>query len=325
MKIVATMPVRNEAWVLGLTLRAALMWCDEVIVLDHASDDDTWRVYNDILKTERCYVGFSRVPELAWDEMEHRQSLLEFARGRHATHIAILDADELVTGNLLPGIRAYVEATPPGHTLDLPQINLRGAVDRMHTSGIWAQAHTATAFRDCPSYSWQTDKGYQHHHRSPYGLPGHGYRPVKREHGGLFHLQMLDERRLRAKQLLYCLNDALNLKRGIVGGKRDTPEKIRAYYSLAVYGFEPKHIPPAAPPQSFAECWSRANADILAPVPSSWWEPYAHLMQHLRPSVEPWQLAECKRIVGEYPGILKGLDTFGLDVAITAGMSEATR
>jgi hypothetical protein len=48
-------------------------------------------------------------------------------------------------------------------------------------------------------------------------------------------------------------------------------------------------------------------------------------MQHLRPSVEPWQLAECKRIVGEYPGILKGLDTFGLDVAITAGMSEATR
>ena len=26
MKIVATMPVRNEAWVLGLTLRAALMW-----------------------------------------------------------------------------------------------------------------------------------------------------------------------------------------------------------------------------------------------------------------------------------------------------------
>jgi glycosyltransferase involved in cell wall biosynthesis len=303
MKIVATMPVRNEAWVLGLTLRAALMWCDEVIVLDHASTDCSRLIVREAMaENHDGQVLLIEEPPPAWDEMAHRQLLLDCARARGATHIAILDADELVTGNLLPGIRAYVEATPPGHTLDLPQINLRGAVDRMHTSGIWAQAHTATAFRDRPSYSWQTDKGYQHHHRSPYGLPGHGYRPVKREHGGLFHLQMLDERRLRAKQLLYCLNDALNLKRGIVGGKRDTPEKIRAYYSDAVYG-----------------------GDKLAPVPASWWEPYTHLMQHLRPSEEPWQLAECKRIAGEHPGILKGLDTFGLDVAITAGMSEATR
>ena len=35
------MPVRNEAWCLGLTARAALKWCDELVILDHASNDAT--------------------------------------------------------------------------------------------------------------------------------------------------------------------------------------------------------------------------------------------------------------------------------------------
>lgn len=40
-KLICTIPVRNEAWCLGLTLRAVLMWCDEVIVLLHCCTDAT--------------------------------------------------------------------------------------------------------------------------------------------------------------------------------------------------------------------------------------------------------------------------------------------
>ncbi|HXO41397.1 MAG TPA: glycosyltransferase, partial [Thermoanaerobaculia bacterium] len=41
MKLVGMMPVRNEDWVLGLSLRAALLFLDEVVVLDHGSSDGT--------------------------------------------------------------------------------------------------------------------------------------------------------------------------------------------------------------------------------------------------------------------------------------------
>ena len=41
MKLVGLMPVRNEAWCLGFTLRVALRWCDEVVVCDHGCTDES--------------------------------------------------------------------------------------------------------------------------------------------------------------------------------------------------------------------------------------------------------------------------------------------
>ena len=41
MKLICLMPARNEDWIIGLSARAALMWCDELIVMDHASTDRT--------------------------------------------------------------------------------------------------------------------------------------------------------------------------------------------------------------------------------------------------------------------------------------------
>jgi uncharacterized metal-binding protein YceD (DUF177 family) len=41
MKLVGLMLCRNSDWVIGLSLRAALMWCDAVVVLMHNCSDDT--------------------------------------------------------------------------------------------------------------------------------------------------------------------------------------------------------------------------------------------------------------------------------------------
>jgi glycosyltransferase involved in cell wall biosynthesis len=54
MKIVTIMPVRNEAWCLGLTARAALMWCDELVILDHASTDRTAEIASEIAGECSC-------------------------------------------------------------------------------------------------------------------------------------------------------------------------------------------------------------------------------------------------------------------------------
>jgi hypothetical protein len=39
MKLIGLMPVRGEDWILGLSARAALMWCDELVILLHSCTD----------------------------------------------------------------------------------------------------------------------------------------------------------------------------------------------------------------------------------------------------------------------------------------------
>jgi hypothetical protein len=308
MKIVATMPLRCDGWVCGLTVRAALMWCDAVVALNHGCDTET----QVILERISCeYPGRLRIlwdENLKWEEMEQRTRMLSEARALGATHVAILDSDEILTGNLIPRMYDACAALIEGWMLELPQINVRGDIDTMHTTGVWAGQHTAVVFKDEPVLSWRPDhKGYQHHHRAPHGRMFRQYRPFQRSDGGLFHLQMLDEKRLRAKQLLYQINDVL-------GGFR-TPEQARQYYSLSVYGCIPAQIPTAE------HSWTlRRNMPGLGPIPPTWWEPYRDLLlPHLRPDTEPWQLAECRRLIhscliASGQDVTAGLDTFGLNL-----------
>src|ERR1700679_1270037 len=102
MKLVACMLARNGDWVIGLSARVALMWCDELVVVDHASTDRTRQILIEV----RDEHGFpDRVHYLSdcqprWDEMNQRQEMLEVAREHGATHCAIVDADEILTGNV---------------------------------------------------------------------------------------------------------------------------------------------------------------------------------------------------------------------------------
>src|ERR1035438_10442806 len=96
MKIVAIMPARTEGWCFGLTARALLLWVDELVILDHASDPyikdgDYWD------NADSSRVTILAEPDPAWNEMVHRQRLLLAARDSGATHVVCIDADELMT------------------------------------------------------------------------------------------------------------------------------------------------------------------------------------------------------------------------------------
>lgn len=301
MKIVGLMPCRNEDWVLGLTARAALMWCDELVILNHASTDGT----EDIIRGLLIDYSPGRVTELyvpssTWEEMDQRQRTLIEARKSQATHIAIIDADEIISGNLCPLMRRSLNSLPSHGLLELPQICLRGSITQMHTNGIWAEQYTPILFADDPVLKWENAAdGYAHHHRAPLGRPLRSFRTIRSNEGGIMHLQFLDDRRLRAKQCLYVMNEVIRWP----GRKR--PEEINRVYGYAVYGhdirlgvLERQRI---HGPQRFAE------------VPVGWWEPYRDLLQYLHPDSQPWQLAECQRLWAEH-GASKfaGLDLFGV-------------
>lgn len=291
MKLTATMPVRNEAWIVGLSARAALMWLDELVILNHASTDSTVNIIEELQREFPGRVPLISVPTSQWSEMEHRQMLLELARARGASHIAMIDADEILTGNMLKGIRPLIQMTPPSSTMQLPWLALPRSTGRYLASGIWGPGQQVSmAFKDEPAAHWAARNGYDFHHRNPMGLPaGRFFAPLKPHQGGIMHLQFLNERRLRAKQALYQATEVLRWP------NRKTPDELAAMYGRAVYESDPAK-------------------NVCCPVPDDWWAPYGLLTKHLDLSdSEPWQETELKRLVAEHGAErFAGLDLFGV-------------
>ncbi len=275
---------------LGLSARAALMWCDALICLNHASTDASIEIMEAVShETGRLFIVHEPSPQ--WDEMRHRQILLDTARYLQATHIAIVDADEVLTGNLLCQIPALQEGTWHGGILELPGYNLRGSIKKYHSNGIWSDRWFSTAFRDDKRLHWDGD---HFHHRQPKGIELKRYRPLAQGKGGIMHLWGASERRLRAKSALYKIIERLRWP--------DKPVyEIEDMYNWAIKGATNRTGigTPAT--------WTYAD------VPIEWWEPYAHLMPHLDVDGEPWQEAECMRLIEEHgQARFSGLDLFGL-------------
>lgn len=304
-KLVACMPVRNEAWVLGLSARVALMWCDELIVWCHACVDGSDQIALQIrdetaVDDARLRLFVDEKPE--WDEMRHRQRMLEEARKRGATHIAIVDADEVLCGGLVMDthhedgaitkpIRTVVSTISPSSILQLPGYNLRCGLNSYHSNGLWGNRWFSVAFADNPALFWGGDC---FHHREPMGPRLKEYRPIEQGQGGIMHLWGASEERLKAKHALYKITEALRF-----------PEKpirqIDQMYSLW---------------RSERDCYAAGYPGPwwdYRQVPKAWWAPYMHLEQYLDVDAEPWQAAECRRLIEKHGAErFKGLDVFGV-------------
>jgi hypothetical protein len=324
MNLIGLMPVRNEDWILGLSARVALMWCDSLVILDHASTDWTVEIIWGLMREYRGRVVVLSEPDPTWAEMAHRQAMIEMARSHGSTHIAICDCDEILTGNLLGSIRGHIEAAGP-NMLMLPGYNLRGGLSRYHANGVWANRWFSTAFKDNPRLSWSGDK---FHSREPGGITWSHVQPVKQGDGGMMHLWGASDRRLIAKHALYKVTERLRWP--------DKPvAEIDRMYSWAIKGDSTNGY---GTPETWtyadvpAEWWAPYMGDstngygtpetwTYADVPAEWWAPYIARVEGLSLTMpigsvdieaEPWQEAEVRRLVAEHGRErFEGLDLFG--------------
>ena len=297
MNLVGIMPARNEDWVLGLSARVALMWCDRLVLMNHASTDGTQRIIDELCEEFPTRVHAGYIHSDQWDEMKHRQLLLQATRNyvgdiTGATHIALIDADEILTGNLVGNIREHVAALSLGEMLTLPLYNLRGGLNRYHLNGIWGQRTVSVAFKDVNTASF---KGDRFHSREPDGVQWRAakMRGVNQGAGGVMHLWGASERRLIAKHAHYKVTETLRW-----------PEKDRGTidreYSQSVKG----------------RPWIGDTPDkwTFAEVPGTWWQPYDSISGgRLNVDGIPWQEEEVRRLVAEHGRErFAGLDLFGL-------------
>ena len=274
MKLVGLMPVRNEAWVLGFSARVALQWCDELIVSLHQSADESREIVEEVERETDGRCWWIAHHDRAWTEMQQRQALLEQARD-DGTHIALIDADEILTANLIRTMRLQVLARLDTSIMMLPLYNLRGSMTRYHANGTWGRRIVSVAFKDSPELEWRGDR---FHHREPMGRAWRPFQPYGQGEGGVLHLWGANERRLAAKHRLYKITERLRWP------DKDVREIEQMYsmYEKGALGDDPRR-------------WTFNS------VPESWIGPYRELMEkHLHLDAVPWQEAECDRLIAEH-------------------------
>lgn len=289
MKIVSLTVARNEQWVVGLSLRVALRWVDEAVVLLHNCSDRTEGIVREIAKdTNRVHVLTQTDP--VWTEMAHRQRTLDAGREIGGTHFAIVDADEIPTGNVLGRLRGWTEGLEGGQLLDLPMIPCWKDLTayRCDQIGMWRHSRITLAFKDMPGLCWKPkEDGYQYHNRPPLGSkvdPNlRAYPLTRQEQGGIFHLEYANYRRLIAKHALYKMDEVVRWP------GREPNVAVDAKYSLAI----------------------TERGLMVRPVPAEWWEGYD--ASQIRMVDEPWQEAEVKRLWKEHgPDKFKRMNLYGL-------------
>ena len=284
MQIVGLMPVRNESWVCGLTIRAALMWVDKLVILLHDCEDETISIVESIIRENdrgRIIVIHEGNPE--WAEMPQREMMLEAARRNGATHLAVADVDELISGNLLPLMRQHVEELQLGQLLQTPLYNVRGSLTRYHANGVWGNRWVSVAFRDAPSISWAAH-GDTFHRREPIGSGWRDpHKPIDQGQGGVLHLWGLSERMLIAKHRAYRISERLRwpYRPAVL---------IERLYSLSTHG------DPNNPVFGTPETWTYAT------TPASWWSEYERRgwMKHLDINAVPWQEKWADEMIAKY-------------------------
>lgn len=292
MKLIGLFCVRNESWILGASLRSSLEWCDEVVVVDHASTDDTAKIIGEVSGDYPMRVHYSRWepmkkviverdgigheievvdPDAPWAEMEMRQHSLLLARKHGATHIAIIDADEILSANLHTYIRDWFEKLAPCQLLEVPMLAMRTLHHYQEDDSVWSRAWLTLGFRDYPDLSWKPAiDGYDHHHRAPYGVTDVPYRPVaQKEYGGTLHLQFANKRRIVAKHWLYAWTDFLRWP------NRETKAELSRKYSQALEA--PKKV---------------------RQIPQNWWD--ISLLRLVNLEDVPWQEAKLKELIAKH-------------------------
>ena len=284
MKITALFLVRDESWILPVSLRAALEWVDECYVLDHCSTDRTAEIAQSFGPT----VIYDRVDDPEYRELTFRHYLLERARMRGATHIAMLDADEIISGNLMPKMRGIAADLAPGHCLSVPMVCIWRGLDqyRADANTVFYKAKTPVLIADHPSLDWAPrPDGYELHGRAPTGTKAYHSPFLKAAQGGVLHLQWAAWDRLRWKQRWYILRERAFY------GQRDTAEVINARYAGSV----------------------DETGIVFAPTPDEWWAPYRKWMGQIDLTTERWHKAECYRLARQIGlGGMKGLNLFGM-------------
>lgn len=187
------MPVRNEGWVLPVSLPPLRRFVDGIIALDGHSTDNTV----DLLRDH----GADVIPQSdhTTNFASWRQTLLEAGRARGGTHFVWIDADEAFTMNLLPTFRERLSVMRPRQALTFDWLCLWKDPRQLRVDDSpWSHNSKDIVFCDDSTMNFPNVR--MHESRTPSGpYPSLQIR-VPRSEGAVMHFQFAPFHRFQVKQ-----------------------------------------------------------------------------------------------------------------------------
>jgi glycosyltransferase involved in cell wall biosynthesis len=208
------MAFRNEENFLAQHLKALSLFTDAIVVLDDASTDNSLKIAYDLQK--ECNIE-KIIEKDIWfrDEPGDRNKLLQAGREIGGTHFICIDADEMISSNLLIDnqLRNTILKLQPLEALALTWVQLWRSVDYYrHDDSIWTNQQRIFIFCDDGLCSYQSE--FIHTHRTPLSLKKVFRFPT--DDFGLIHFQFVNWDNLLLKQAWYrCLEHVRNPDKSI--------------------------------------------------------------------------------------------------------------
>lgn len=210
MKIVAGILTKNEDWCLKATIPAALDWCDEVVIYDDNSTDNSQEIIQAFVNEYKGRVFYYRNSEDSefWDEMDKREELNYFVKAQNPNVFALVDADEILTVPLRTEIRSFLDYIKEDQVLALPMGCPWDNLEQIRVDHCsWTSCRWTTAIKiGQKELSWRPRDGYHHHNRVP---PGITMNFMKNATSFNTHLQFANLPRRKSKHDYYKITELL--------------------------------------------------------------------------------------------------------------------
>ena len=210
MKTIVLMPVKNEDWILDVTLQAALQYADHVLISDQNSTDNTLNIINkyknvDVITNNRT--GHSN--EVRWD-------LLDTARSKYGTNnlIISIDADEILPPFYFNKLKEQLyKSIPPGKAwISAPWVQVWRSVNTFRNdSSVWSPDTNKKpyGFVDDGKVDYERKFVINDHTGR---VPGPNGTPMAESNIPLLHFQFANWQRTQEKQAWYRCRELLNGK-----------------------------------------------------------------------------------------------------------------
>ena len=194
MKIIALFPVKNDAWILPVTIPQLKLFADEIICLDGGSTDGT----KELLESYGVVVHDQDLTNINYSSW--RQELLDAGRQRGGTHFIWLDADEAFTSNFLPHFIHELTKLKPGQKLVMKWICLwkSARVQRIDPC-VWSNLYKDFVFCDDGTSMFGTTM--LHEGRTPGDTTAESSIIVNPTIGAVLHFQFAAFTRFQIKQV----------------------------------------------------------------------------------------------------------------------------
>lgn len=209
MKIIALIPIKNEAWVLRFTLNNLSLLADEILILDDDSEDNSRQIAESFPKV--TVIPFT-TKERFTNMSTRRNLLLREGRARGGTHFICLDADETFSSSFLTNFAEYIRKLKPGEVLTLPWILIQHQDNKLYYNKKDERNYKDFVFYDDGTVSYPNIALSEP--RTP--IHKNKTRPIIFNNGYVLHFQQLATTRNQLKQTWYRMNELIEGKRSAI-------------------------------------------------------------------------------------------------------------